>query len=352
MPDYANSNALLPGAVTAEPAVIPPPEAIYSCPNCEHWIAEGVLACPDCGMLVYTQHLNSIGAAAARAEQEDRLADARELWLSALPWLPEDASQADQIRQHIASLEGHQQAVDDRQAKWKKRLGPLFPLFVAAVKLKSFFLLIFKLKFLLGFLGYFALYWALFGWKFALGFIAAILVHEMGHYVAVRRRGLRADLPVLLPGLGAYVRWYSEGITLPELAAIALAGPVWGLGAALACLGLFAWTHQPVFQALAYTGALINLVNLIPVLWFDGAQATYALNRLGRGLLLVSCVLFFGLMHEGVFLFLAAGMAWRMFTPDAPQENSVRTLTVYLALLIALGAFLYFVPDPGAIGRR
>jgi len=341
----------MPQPASGEPVVLPEPEQVFSCPNCQHWIADGVLACPDCGMLVYTQHLNRIGAAAAQAESEGRMADARELWLSALPLLPDDASQADQIRQHIATLEGRQSAEEARQAKWKKRLGPLFPLFVAAVKLKSFFFLIFKLKFLLGFLGYFALYWALFGWKFAIGFIASILVHEMGHYVAVRRRGLRADLPVLLPGLGAYVRWYNEGLGLSELAWIALAGPVWGLGAALACLGLYAWTHHPVFQALAYTGALINLVNLIPVLWFDGAQATYALNRLGRGLLLVSCVLFFGLMREGVFLFLAAGMAWRMFTPDAPEENSVSTLTIYLALLIALGAFLYFVPDPGAIGR-
>ena len=302
-------------------------------------------------MLVYTQHLNQIGAAAATAESEGRVADARALWLSALPWLPEDSSQAEQVRQHIGTLEGRQSAEDARQAKWKKRLGPLFPLFVAVVKLKSFFFLIFKLKFLLGFIGYFGLYWALFGWKFALGFILSLLVHEMGHYVVIRRRGLKADLPVLLPGLGAYVRWYNDGLPLNELAWIALAGPVWGLGAAVACLGLFVWTHHPVFQALAYTGALINLVNLIPVFWFDGAQATYALNRLGRGLLLASCILFFGLMHEGVFLFLAAGMGWRMFTQDAPEENSVSTLTIYLALLIALGAFLYFVPDPGAIGR-
>ena len=235
------------------------------------------------------------------------------------------------------------------RAKWKKRLGPLFPVFVLLAKLKSAFFLIFKLKFLLGFVGYFALYWALFGWKFALGFVLSIVVHEMGHYVAVRRRGLRADLPVLLPGLGAYVRWYNEGLSFAELAAIALAGPVWGLGAAFACLGLYPWTHHPVFEALAYTGALINLLNLVPVLFFDGAQATYALNRLGRGLVLATCVLLFALMHEGIFLLLAAGMVWRMFTRDAPEENSASTLAWYVGLLIVLGAFLYLLPDPGAL---
>ncbi len=111
------------------------------------------------------------------------------------------------------------------------------------------------------------------------------------------------------------------------------------------------WTHNPLFQALAYTGAWINLLNLIPVLGLDGAQATLALNRLGRGLILASCVVLFALMREGVFLFLGAGMTWRMFTNDAPEGNSVATLAGYLALLIALGAFLFFVPDPGRIAR-
>ncbi len=333
------------------PEVVPAPEPFYSCPSCQHYIAAGVLACPDCGTLVYSQHLNRIGAAAAAAESEGRLMDAANLWTSALEWLPPDATQAEQVRQHLNVLTGRQAAAEDKQAKWKKRLGPLFPLFVMVAKFKTAIFLLFKMKFLFGFLGYFGLYWALFGWKFALGFTLAILVHEMGHYVEVRRRGLKADLPMFLPGLGAYVRWYSQGITLQGLAAIALAGPVAGLLAAFACVGLYRWTGNPLFEALAYTGAFVNLINLIPVLGFDGAQATYALNRLGRGLILASCVVLFALMHEGVFLFLGAGMTWRMFTNDAPEENSAGTLAGYLGLLIALGAFLFFVHDPGNVTR-
>jgi len=349
--DTIHTTLLPKNPLLLEDSSIPPPEPIYSCPSCQHWIAEGVLSCPDCQMLTYTEHLNRIGAAASQAEQEKNYLQASALWRSALKWMPQDAEQAELIRRHIATLEDEQKAADNKQARWKKRLGPLFPLFIAAVKLKSFIFLAFKMKFLLGFLTYFALYWALFGWKFALGFIASILVHELGHYYAVRRRGLRADLPVLLPGLGAYVRWFNEGLPLSQLAAIALAGPLWGLGAALACMGLYLRAHHPLWEALTYTGSLINLANLIPVLWFDGAQATYALNRLGRGLILISCIVLFALMHEGIFLFLAAGMAWRMFTPDVPEENSVGTLAGYLALLIALGALMYFAPDPGAIRR-
>ncbi len=338
-------------ANTFTPEQIPAPEPVYSCPNCRHYLTEGTLACPDCHTLIYGAHLNRIGAAAATAEREGKLLEARELWNQALGWLPPDAAQANQIRGHMDTLGGRQNVQDERKARWTKRLGPLAPVLFAAAKFKSALFLLFKLKFLLGFVGFFGLYWALYGWKFALGFTLSILVHELGHYVAVRRRGLKADLPMFLPGLGAYVRWYNQGLPLPALASIALAGPLFGLFAATACLGLLAWTHQPVFLAIAYVGAWVNLLNLIPVLGLDGAQATYALNKLGRGLMLAACVVLFMLMHEGVFLFIAAGMVWRLFTNDAPAENSPRTLAGYLSLLFVLGAFLYFVPNPGAMVR-
>lgn len=344
MATAANPTAFTPEHIAA-------PEPVYSCPSCQHWIDEGVLACPDCNTLVYSAHLNTIGAAAARAEAEGKLLEARELWAGALAWMPPDASQAAQIQAHMDTLTGKVQAKDNTTAKWKKRLGPLAPIAFGIAKFKSAIFLLFKFKFLLGFLGYFGLYWALFGWKFALGFTLSILVHEMGHYVAVKRLGLRADLPMFLPGLGAYVRWYAQGMKLDQLASIALAGPLWGLGAAATCLGLYFWTGLPVFQALAYTGAWVNLLNLIPVLGLDGAQATYALDRLSRGLVLATCVVLFALMHEGVFLFVGAGMTWRMFTNDLPAENSNKSLAGFIALLIVLGAFLYFVHDPGMAAR-
>ena len=338
-------------AETFTPANIPAPEPVYSCPNCRHWLPEGTLACPDCATLAYGPHLNRIGAAAAAAEKEGKLNDSRALWTEALSWLPNDAAQAEQIRQHIGTLGSRQATADDRRARWTKRLGPFAPILFALAKFKSALFLLFKLKFLLGFVGFFGLYWALYGSKFALGFTLSILVHELGHYIAVRRRGLKADLPMFLPGLGAYVRWYNQGLPLPALASIALAGPLFGFFAALACVGLLLTTHQPVFQALAYTGAWVNLLNLIPVLGLDGAQATYALSRLQRGLMLAACVVLFALMHEFVFLFIGLGMLYRMFTNDAPAQDSNRTLAAYLGLLFILGAFLYIVPNPGAMVR-
>ena len=335
-----------------EPDTLPPiapPQPVYNCVHCSHYLPEGSLACPECGTLAYGPHLNRLAGAAAGAEQAGNLTEASARWNDALAWLPTDARQAEQIHKHLAALGNREQAAQEKQARWTKRLGPFAPILLAAAKFKSAFFILFKLKFLLGFIGFFGLYWALYGWKFAAGFTLSILIHEMGHYVAVRRRGLKADLPMFLPGLGAYVRWYNQGMPLPVLAEIALAGPLFGLAAALACFGLYRSTHQAVFLALTYAGAWVNLLNMIPVLGLDGAQATYALNRLQRGLILAACFLLFAVMHEGVFLFLAAGMVWRMFTRDTPEEQSVGTLAAYLALLFALGAVLYFVPTPGAL---
>ncbi len=328
----------------------PNPEPIYNCPRCSHWLPEGTLLCPECGSLVYGEHIAGLAAAAQQMEREKLWLEARAAWGAALVWLPHETTQAQALQKRIASIDAHDDADKEKAARWAKRLGPLAPVLVLLGKLKGILFLLFKFKFLFSFLTFFGLYWALFGWKFGLGFTLSILVHEMGHFWAVKRRGLKVDLPVFLPGLGAYVRWYAMGIPLDGLASIALAGPLFGLGAALFCLGLFAWTHQQVYVALAHTGAFINLLNLIPVLGLDGAQATYALTKLQRGLLLMSALALFAVMHEGVFLFLAAGLAWRLFTKDEPAQASNKTMMYYLLLLFALGAFLRIVP-PGTITR-
>ena len=328
----------------------PNPEPIFNCPRCSHWLPEGTLLCPECGSLVYGEHIAGLAATAQQMEREKLWVEARAAWGAALTWLPAETTQAQALQKRIAAIDAHDTADKENAARWAKRLGPLAPILVLLGKLKGILFLLFKFKFLFSFLTFFGLYWALFGWKFGLGFTLSILVHEMGHFWAVKRRGLKADLPVFLPGLGAYVRWYAMGIPLNGLASIALAGPLFGLGAALFCLGLFAWTHQQVYVALAHTGAFINLLNLIPVLGLDGAQATYALTKLQRGLLLMSALALFAVMHEGVFLFLAAGIAWRLFTKDEPADASNQTMVYYLLLLFALGAFLRIVP-PGTITR-
>lgn len=337
-------------SVTAQTAAIPhieAPEPVFNCPQCSHWLPAGTVACPDCQHIIYSTHLRRLATAASEQERNQQFAAARDLWQSTLAWLPPGTNQTATVEAKIQELTARLNAADDQKAKWTKRLGPLAPAAFFLLKAKSLLFLLFKLKFLLSFVLFFGLYWALFGWKFGLGFTLAILIHEMGHYVAARRRGLKTDLPVFLPGLGAYVRWYAQGMSLDTLASIALAGPFFGLLAAILCGGIAIATHSPLFAALAHTGAWLNLLNLVPVLGLDGAQATYALNRLQRGLILTTAVIFLAISHEWVFAFIGIGMGWRLFTGSEPEKPSTPTMVRYILLLFFLGVIIYIFPDTG-----
>jgi Zn-dependent protease len=328
------------------------------CSVCQAELRSGDLACPRCATLVHRDRLDAISKAAlelertATQQEPGPLAEARELWRSALPLLPREATQADWIRQHIKALDtqlaGYEKTAEldspKQKPNWTKRLGPLAPIAVLLAKLKSFFFILLKLKFLLSFALFLGVYWSLFGPWFGAGFAIQILIHELGHVFAVKRQGLKADLPVFLPGFGAYVRWQGFNISVERRAEIALAGPLFGLFAAAGCMGLYMYTQRPVFAALAHAGAWLNLLNLIPVWMLDGGQAAHALSRLQRGLLLVSSVVFFALTDQKVFLLVAAGMVYRLFTKDVPEEPSTRTMVFYMALLFLLGALLKVIP--------
>ena len=340
----------------SEPA---PPEVIHSCPTCSHWLPEGTLACPDCQTLTYGVHLSQIAYAAQQMEQEQKWVEARDRWRSALVWLPENTPQAESVRQHIAQIDARLKAEQDKKAKWKKRLGPFAPIALFLMKIKSALFLLLKLKFLLSFLAFFGIYWVLFGWQFAAGIMACLFVHEMGHYVAVKRRGLKADLPVFHLA-GAYVRWYSQGVSLEDLGSIALAGPVYGLLGAVACYGLYLWTHLPIFMVLVYVGAWINFINLLPFFGMDGAHATVALSRLQRGLIAATCMVLFGLSITNrdlfgpstlwVFLIVGLGMAWRSLSRDEPEKPSTKTFLYFQALVLVLGVIVYKTQFFGMVG--
>jgi hypothetical protein len=106
------------------------------------------------------------------------------------------------------------------------------------------------------------------------------------------------------------------GIPLDRLAMIALAGPFFGLLVAGVCGVLALVWHSPLFSALAHVGAWLNVLNLVPVLGLDGAQATYALDRTQRWLVLATALIFFGMLKEWVFLFVAIGLC-----RSAKQQN-------------------------------
>jgi Zn-dependent protease len=216
---------------------------------------------------------------------------------------------------------------------WKKRLGPVGVALAAVIKYGS--ILLTKGKFLISILAFVGVYWAAFGWWFAVGLTGSVLLHEIGHYLAVRRFGFAAELPMFLPGLGAFVKWRGANVDENIRAQIALAGPLFGLLSGLISYGVFLATGHAVWLAVAHVAGWINLLNLIPVFIFDGAPAMSALGAQARwAVLLVSVVLFFTL-KEFLFVAIAVGVAYRLWRRDFPAEP--RQAIAYYFLLMVMG---------------
>jgi len=125
------------------------------------------------------------------------------------------------------------------------------------------------------------IYAQLFGWAFGVGLVALLFIHEMGHAVVMKLKGIPVGGMIFIPMLGAAVFMRRMPGNAKDEAEVGIAGPVAGALASLVCL-LFALSSQGspgVWAPLAYFGFFINLFNLIPIIPFDGGRVLSALDR-------------------------------------------------------------------------
>jgi Zn-dependent protease len=322
-----------------------------NCPSCAGEIPPGALECPLCHALVHAAELEQIAGQARELENQSQPIEARQLWLESLKLLPPASTQAEWVRDHARqlSLAARPAAQPTSQHSWARKLGPFAPLAVALSKAKVL-LAVFKMNFLLTLAAFIGVYWALYGMKFGVGFAALILLHEMGHYIDIKRRGLPADMPVFLPGLGAYVRWRALGVSRETRAAVSLAGPFAGFLAAAGCALIWWQTGNGLWAALARASAWLNVLNLTPIWVLDGGQAALALDKEERVWLLTSCVALALLLGQNVFFLVALGAGFRIFIKDLPPQPSRVTTAYFVSLLTALGLVMWYLPGP-ANGR-
>jgi Zn-dependent protease len=123
-----------------------------------------------------------------------------------------------------------------------------------------------------------ATYATIFGWPFAAGFVGLIFVHEMGHYLAALRKGLPVGLPMFIPFLGAYIQLKDQPKDAETEAYVAFAGPFVGTLGAFACFFLWRNGEGAIWLALAKSGMILNLFNLIPLSPLDGGRITAVLG--------------------------------------------------------------------------
>ncbi|MEO7887731.1 MAG: site-2 protease family protein, partial [Polaromonas sp.] len=121
-------------------------------------------------------------------------------------------------------------------------------------------------------------YALLFGWRYAVGFVALLFVHEMGHYIAARQRGLNVGAPTFIPFVGAWVELKDMPHDAETEAYVGLGGPLLGTIGALACYFIARDQDSNLLLAIAYSGFFLNLFNLIPLSPFDGGRITAVLS--------------------------------------------------------------------------
>lgn len=340
-----------------------PPRA---CPQCGTELAAFLLSCPGCGALVHAAELQRLAGEAARAAHP---ADALAAWRSAHALLPPGTRQREIIEAKIEGLvrlaensplspaaPAPAAAPPARKSRWGRILAGLgvagvlllkFKFVVPFILTKGKLLLLglTKTSTLFSMFISFGVYWSVWGWPFAAGFVLSIYVHEMGHIAMLHRLGIRCTAPMFIPGFGALIRLRENLPTAREEALVGLAGPIWGLGAAVAAFALSRALQSPMCAAIAYFGALINLFNLTPIWQLDGSHAFRALTRTQRWMVTGTILAAWLATDVGLLLLVLVFAVFRAFEKTAAPSPNHRAFGEFVFLVAAL-SLLAAIPVP------
>ena len=205
-----------------------------------------------------------------------------------------------------------------------------------------------------------AVYAQIWGWPFAAGFVGLLFVHEMGHVIAARIRGLPVSAPAFTPFMGAFITMQGRPDDAEVEAYVAYGGPFLGT---LACFAVYFWAREEgsnLGLAVAYSGFVLNLFNLLPISPLDGGRITAVLGPriwlLGAPLLAVAFYLQPSpmLLIIGIIALPHLMAAWRYDPthPDnvayygrIPAAAKLEYTILYLGLAALLGIMTYRVHD-------
>lgn len=229
-------------------------------------------------------------------------------------------------------------------------MSRIFLLLIAALKFGKLVPTVLSLLLAVG------VYTLVFGWRYAVGIVAMLLIHEMGHYIAARQRGLAVRLPMFIPFAFAWT-------TLEELphdaeteAYIGLGGPMLGTVGAIAAWWLGHEYDVTWLLAVASTGFFLNLINMIPLPPLDGGRITAVLSpRIWLlGVPIIGALLWF---QFSLILLLIAILAvphviaaFRFDPTSSPEAQryhdvSPRTRWEYGLIYVGLIAFLAYMTN-------
>lgn len=102
--------------------------------------------------------------------------------------------------------------------------------------------------------------------------VLVILIHESGHYIAMRAYGYKNVQMLFVPMLGAYVSGQPMQVDPAKRIIVLFAGPLPGLVIGVMCAMIYSFQGPYIFYLLALMFIILNLFNLIPISPMDGGQ--------------------------------------------------------------------------------
>ena len=203
------------------------------------------------------------------------------------------------------------------------------------------------------------LWWAMGSWIYPLAGVFGVLVHEFGHVLAFNALGMGPGRIFIVPFLGGAAAPRVPADTEWNDVLSSLAGPAFGLLAAIPFYGVWMATGEKIWLEGAWFIAIINLLNLLPAPPLDGSKALGpVLARVHPmlekvALVAVGAAVIFWGIRNGSWLFpLLIGLVlfnhlrsgfWRPHARKLTWGGAGVSFALYLGTVALCGAALFFI---------
>ncbi|WP_232697707.1 site-2 protease family protein [Brevibacillus daliensis] len=168
-------------------------------------------------------------------------------------------------------------------------------------------------------------YAVFFGWQFGVALIYLIMIHELGHVIAARIKGIKVSMPFFIPFVGAFINLKELPRDAKTESFLALGGPFAGLLSFLPAIPLYYYTQEPIWLLVVYLGSFINLINLMPVSPLDGGRIVAVLspNLWFLGLLIMAVFIFYSPNPLMILIFIMGLFTWYNHLKSTSQAETM-----------------------------
>ncbi|MEN9743878.1 MAG: hypothetical protein RLZZ65_1683 [Bacteroidota bacterium] len=140
--------------------------------------------------------------------------------------------------------------------------------------------------------------------------VSVLFIHEMGHYLLMKRYKYQDLRMLFIPLMGAFVQGSKTHYSQKESFLVIAAGPIPGVVLGLLCLH-FSVTHQLAWMLeLSFLFLFLNVINLLPIDPLDGGQLFKLFVKRKRDLFLLIFSLLSSLLMMTVGYFIES---WILF---------------------------------------